>query len=135
MVSLRMNTLHRRRKIVRQFCDTDVDFSVVKRSLIVFTVPWANLEALDISQIDHPDGKQALAAQVLEFIDTNGTLTHSVPRLWISRLTLPIYYRLFLCQRARAHGRADHSSICYCSSILSASPRGKRKVPLQYSCW
>ncbi|KAF4624224.1 hypothetical protein G7Y89_g13949 [Cudoniella acicularis] len=33
---------------------------------------WANLEALDISKLDQPGGKKALATQVLNFIDKNG---------------------------------------------------------------
>ncbi|TAQ89280.1 hypothetical protein B7494_g2424 [Chlorociboria aeruginascens] len=33
---------------------------------------WADLEALDISKLSQPNGKQELAAQVLNFIDKNG---------------------------------------------------------------
>ncbi|PSS14883.1 hypothetical protein M430DRAFT_51540 [Amorphotheca resinae ATCC 22711] len=33
---------------------------------------WASLEALDISRLDQPGGKEELAAQVLSFIDKNG---------------------------------------------------------------
>ncbi|KAI9744821.1 MAG: hypothetical protein M1818_001746 [Claussenomyces sp. TS43310] len=33
---------------------------------------WADLEALDISELDKPGGKEALSAQVLKFIDKNG---------------------------------------------------------------
>ncbi|TVY47400.1 UPF0676 protein [Lachnellula occidentalis] len=33
---------------------------------------WADLEALDISRLEQPGGKEALATQVLNFIDKNG---------------------------------------------------------------
>lgn len=33
---------------------------------------WVELEALDISQLDVPGGKEVLATQVLNFINTNG---------------------------------------------------------------
>ncbi|GME45916.1 Flavonol synthase protein [Neofusicoccum parvum] len=33
---------------------------------------WADLEALDISKLDHPGGKKELAEQVLSFINKNG---------------------------------------------------------------
>lgn len=36
---------------------------------------YADLEALDISKLDQPGGKQALAEQVLSFIHKNGLLT------------------------------------------------------------
>jgi hypothetical protein len=36
-------------------------------------VDWADLEALDISLLDQPGGKQALADTVLRFINKNGT--------------------------------------------------------------
>jgi hypothetical protein len=35
-------------------------------------VDWAELEALDISLLEQPGGKQALASQVLNFINNNG---------------------------------------------------------------
>lgn len=37
-------------------------------------VEYADLEALDISKLDQPGGKQVLAAQVLSFINKNGSL-------------------------------------------------------------
>lgn len=39
-------------------------------------VEYADLEALDISKLDQPGGKQALAEQVLSFINKNGSLQH-----------------------------------------------------------
>lgn len=36
------------------------------------TVDYADLEVLDISKIDHPEAKFALAKQVLSFINKNG---------------------------------------------------------------
>ena len=35
-------------------------------------VEYADLEALDISKLDQPGGKQALAEQLLSFINKNG---------------------------------------------------------------
>jgi len=35
-------------------------------------VDYADLEVLDISNVDHPEAKSALAKQVLSFIDKNG---------------------------------------------------------------
>lgn len=35
---------------------------------------FADLEALDISRLNQPGGKQALAEQVLGFINKNGSL-------------------------------------------------------------
>jgi len=35
-------------------------------------VEWADLEALDISKLNQPGGKQELAVQILRFIDKNG---------------------------------------------------------------
>lgn len=37
---------------------------------------YADLEALDISKLGQPGGKQALAEQVLSFINKNGSLQH-----------------------------------------------------------
>lgn len=37
-------------------------------------VEYADLEALDISKLDQPGGKQILAEQVLSFINKNGPL-------------------------------------------------------------
>jgi hypothetical protein len=41
-------------------------------------VDWVELEALDISRLDEPGGKDALAKQVLNFINTNGLSSSSV---------------------------------------------------------
>lgn len=43
---------------------------------LYFIVEYADLEALDISKLDQPGGKQALAEQVLSFINKNGSLQH-----------------------------------------------------------
>lgn len=40
--------------------------------LIMIIVGWAELEALDISLLDTPGGKEILADQVLRFINKNG---------------------------------------------------------------
>jgi len=40
-------------------------------------VEWADLEALDISKLEQPGGKQELASQVLSFIDKNGNYQFS----------------------------------------------------------
>jgi hypothetical protein len=44
-------------------------------------VEWADLEALDISKLNQPGGKQELAAQVLRFIDKNGMCMIEVKEL------------------------------------------------------
>jgi hypothetical protein len=44
--------------------------------LTLQTVDWASLEALDLSLLSRPGGKQALAEQVLSFINKNGTWAH-----------------------------------------------------------
>lgn len=43
--------------------------------LTIKTVEWADLEALDISKLEQPGGKEALATQVLNFIDKNGRIS------------------------------------------------------------
>lgn len=44
----------------------------VQMLIILRIVEYAELEALDISKLDQPGGKQALAEQVLKFINKNG---------------------------------------------------------------
>lgn len=42
------------------------------------TVEYADLEALNISKLDQPGGKESLANQVLHFINKNGGGTSSL---------------------------------------------------------
>lgn len=62
-----MFRLHRPRKTVEPTL-----IQLLSSVLIAVTVDWAELEALDISQLDQPGGKEALAAQVLRFINKKG---------------------------------------------------------------
>lgn len=45
-----------------------------KKTTKGFKVEYADLEALDISKLEQPGGKQILAEQVLSFINENGPL-------------------------------------------------------------
>lgn len=62
-----------------------------------WAVEYADLEALDISKLDQPGGKEALAAQVLGFINKNGQHEHFFPCI-ASADPGP---RVLLCDRAR----------------------------------
>lgn len=71
------------------------------------TVDYADLEALDLSKLDQPGGKQALAEQVLSFINKNGNKTVWTPSKFIR--THKTHHRrdnrFLLRHRTRLHRR------------------------------
>lgn len=75
MTSLHMSTLQKHRRTVCYHHPV----SERQRLTSVAAVDYADLEALDISKLDEPGGKEALAKQVLSFINKNGESAQQDP--------------------------------------------------------
>lgn len=91
---------------------------------------YADLEALDISRLNQPGGKQALAEQVLGFINKNGSLQRDLVTLGGRLLTWKSQLGFFYVV---GHGFTDHEvrrQYALCQAVLDLPLEDK----LKYQC-